>query len=94
MLRISDVKLPLNYDEEKLKKLTAKQLNINEVKRYLEEKCAGKPWKELEVITTSIDRAKWTIAVQIALNYLSTKDGNSNFNVEWIDGIRGKRTVN
>ena len=32
MLRISDVKLPLNYDEEKLKKLTAKQLNINEAK--------------------------------------------------------------
>ena len=70
------------------------KFNINEVKRYLEEKCAGKPWKELEVNTTSIDRAKWTIAVQIALNYLSTKDGNSNFNVEWIDGIRGKRTVN
>jgi hypothetical protein len=41
-----------------------------------------------------MNRAKWTIAVQIALNYLSTKDGNSNFNVEWIDGIRGKRTVN
>jgi hypothetical protein len=59
----------------------------------LEEKCAGKSWRELEVNTTSMNRAKWTIAVQIALNYLSTKDGNSNFNCERIDGIRGRRTV-
>jgi hypothetical protein len=44
------------------------------------------------VNTTTLDRASWTIAVQIVLNYLSTKDGNSSFNVQWLDGIRGSKT--
>lgn len=67
------------------------KFDMAKVKEYLEW-LKDKPWKELEVNTTPIDRWTWTIAVQIALNYLSSKDGNSSFNVELIDGIRGNRT--
>ena len=67
------------------------KFNMVEVKKYLEW-LQGKDWKDLEVNTTTLDRALWTISVQIALNYLSTKDGNSNFNVKWIDWIRKEKT--
>jgi len=74
-----------NEDGETIK------FDISKVKEYLEW-LKDKSWKELEVNTTTLDRASWTIAVQIALNYLSTKDGNSSFNVQWLDGIRGSKT--
>lgn len=67
------------------------KFDIAKVKEHLEW-LKEKSWRQLEVDTTSVDRWAWTVAVQIALNYLSTKEGNSSFNVQWIDWIRKDKT--
>ena len=66
--------------------------NIDKVKEYLEKNCKGKSWKDLEH-SNAVDRATWTISVQILLNHLAQRDDKSDYNVRYIDGIRGDKTV-
>ena len=53
-----------------------------------------KKWGELNK-KNSLDKKKWTIAVQIALNYLNSLEWTYNWkcSVTWIDGIYKKKTT-
>ena len=68
------------------------KFNIVSVKKYLDE-IKDKSWKDLEIDVSPIERWKWTIAVQIALNYLAKRDGKSDYNVHYVDWIRGDETL-
>ena len=68
------------------------KFNITKVKEYLEG-LTEKRWSELKGLGTE-EKQLWVISVQIALNYLNSKDWDykDKCDVQWLDGIRKWRT--
>ena len=67
------------------------KFNIKKVQEYL-EKIKDKSRSELEVKSSELEKWVWTIAIQIAINYINKKNWGSTNNIDWIDGIRGNKT--
>ena len=69
------------------------KFNITKVKEYLDT-LKDKTWEDLKSLG-ALDKQAWIISVQIALNYLNSKDWNykDSCNVEWLDGIYMGKTA-
>ena len=69
------------------------KFNIIEVKTYLDG-LKDKKWNDLNS-QDKLDKETWIIAVQIALNYLNSKEWNykNKCSVEWLDWIRWPKTI-
>ena len=68
------------------------KFDINKVKKHLGT-LQEKWWNELKGLATE-EKQLWVISVQIALNYLNSKewDYKDKCDVQWLDGIRKWRT--
>lgn len=64
--------------------------SISKVIEYLQW-IKDKSWTDLDVKSSSLEKWVWTIAIQIAINYIN-KNWNFTTEIDLIDGIRGKQT--
>ena len=67
------------------------KFNIAKVEEYL-QKIKNKSWSDLDVKSSELEKWVRTIAIQVAINYINTKNWESTNNIDWIDGIRGNKT--